>query len=216
LLDSVVDLCFPLAGGRPAGDTGYLFFAGVSAALGRHLPERVLVSRLSFAGSGPVGIGRVRFRLPATEIGSLVELAGKTVLVGKQELVFGVPQVWPLRPTDRLASHLVIIKPPGDRERPWFEGPDEFLTLAARSLERRGIAGTLRVPERQWGPHAGKPLRRVLTIKQVRIAGFAVEVSGLSPDGSLRLQAEGMGGRLHYGCGFFTPVVATRRTRFAP
>jgi CRISPR-associated protein Cas6 len=216
VLDSVVDLRFPLFGGRPVGDISYPFFASVSACLGRHLPPHVLIGPLVFARTGPVGSGVVLFRLPAAEVGLLVGLAGKSISVGQQELIVGVPEVRPLKPADQLRSRLIVFKPSGERSRPWLDDPGEFLGLASGSLERKGIAAGVQVPARRWGPHAGRPTRRVVTIKGVRVPGFALEVSGLTPEDSVRLQAEGLGGRLHFGCGFFVPVVKERRTRLAP
>ena len=37
------------------------------------------------------------------------------------------------------------------------------------------------------------------------IAGFSVVLHGLTPEGSLRVQAEGMGGDRGLGCGIFVP-----------
>jgi CRISPR-associated protein Cas6 len=188
----------------------------VSATLGVHLSPHVLISRLGFQRGGRVGTGLVTFRLPATEIGPLVGLAGKTVTLGQQELIVGVPQVWPLKPSRHLRAHLVVFKPPGERSRAWLDEPEEFLALASRSLERKGVKAALKIPERAWGRHAGQPTRRVVTVKGVRVPGFALELADLAPEDSLRIQAEGLGGRLHFGCGFFVPVIPDRRTRLAP
>ena len=47
-----------------------------------------------------------------------------------------------------------------------------------------------------------------MRVKGQVIVGFAVQVKGLSAADSLKLQADGLGGRRRLGCGFFLPVRA--------
>lgn len=58
------------------------------------------------------------------------------------------------------------------------------------------------------GPHAGKPHRRLLRIKDRRMVGYAVQVTGLTAEESIKLQEHGLGGRQKMGCGFFVPMQA--------
>jgi CRISPR-associated protein Cas6 len=48
--------------------------------------------------------------------------------------------------------------------------------------------------------------RRQTVVAEAReIAGFSVVLHGLAPEGSLRMQSEGMGGDRVLGCGIFVP-----------
>ncbi|MFN5763400.1 MAG: type I-MYXAN CRISPR-associated protein Cas6/Cmx6, partial [Pseudanabaena sp.] len=42
--------------------------------------------------------------------------------------------------------------------------------------------------------------------KHKHIVGYGVVVEGLSDEDSIKLQSIGMGGRKHFGCGWFYPV----------
>jgi CRISPR-associated protein Cas6 len=45
----------------------------------------------------------------------------------------------------------------------------------------------------------------VVRVTNRRIVGFALRVTALNVDESLRLQAQGLGGRRRMGCGVFVP-----------
>ncbi|MFN4280239.1 type I-MYXAN CRISPR-associated protein Cas6/Cmx6, partial [Thermosynechococcus sp.] len=53
-------------------------------------------------------------------------------------------------------------------------------------------------------PKALKP--EFVWVKQKKILGYQVLVKGLTPEESLRLQCYGLGGRQHFGCGWFYPA----------
>ena len=46
----------------------------------------------------------------------------------------------------------------------------------------------------------------MVRVKGQKIVGYALVVSGLDADESVRLQERGLGGRTHMGCGFFLPA----------
>jgi CRISPR-associated protein Cas6 len=46
----------------------------------------------------------------------------------------------------------------------------------------------------------------VIRISKQKIIGYAMVVSELTADESIRLQEVGLGGRTRMGCGFFLPV----------
>ncbi|MGL4879586.1 MAG: type I-MYXAN CRISPR-associated protein Cas6/Cmx6, partial [Waterburya sp.] len=46
---------------------------------------------------------------------------------------------------------------------------------------------------------------RSLQIKKKNVMGFGVVVEGLNPEDSIKLQCYGLGGRKHFGCGWFYP-----------
>ncbi len=52
----------------------------------------------------------------------------------------------------------------------------------------------------------GDLARRSLQIKGKKVVGYSVVVENLSAEDSLKLQWHGLGGRQHFGCGWFYPV----------
>src|SRR5207249_485529 len=97
-----------------------------------------------------------------------------------------------------LESRLVTFKHGGE--------PEPFLATARAKLAELGVAGEPAVRVFESGPRAGEPRRRVVRVKGRAIVGFAVVVSGLTADESIRLQEHGLGGRTRLGCGFFLPM----------
>jgi CRISPR-associated protein Cas6 len=94
----------------------------------------------------------------------------------------------PLRPSPTLASRLVTIKGYLDANtfRPGLERQIDGLGLHRKAEITVGA-------------------RRVLRIKGMTIVGFAVVLCGLTDDDSLKIQANGLGGRRRFGCGVFVP-----------
>jgi CRISPR-associated protein Cas6 len=45
--------------------------------------------------------------------------------------------------------------------------------------------------------------RKTLRIKDAAVVGYGVSFADLSPDASLTLQRQGLGGRQRLGCGYF-------------
>src|SRR5262249_25433300 len=91
--------------------------------------------------------------------------------------------------------------------------PEVFLATASARLRDMGLSPVAEIPTIQrviavaGKPNrAGEPRRMVLRIKGRRIIGYALRVSALSAEESIRLQEEGLGGRRRLGAGFFLPV----------
>ncbi|APB34493.1 hypothetical protein GlitD10_2164 [Gloeomargarita lithophora Alchichica-D10] len=80
--------------------------------------------------------------------------------------------------------------------------PQHFLKSCQTGLERLEIKGKAFIPSDPDGDLA----RRTLQIKDKKVLGFSVIVEGLSNEDSLKLQWHGLGGRQHFGCGWFYPV----------
>lgn len=144
------------------------------------------------------------FRLSHERLPDLMVLAGKRLRVADEFVRLGVPQVMPLRVASGLWSRLVTIK--------GFLDPDSFLQAAQRQLVEMGIQGTASLLstaeatsfEGGTGSRSSF-IRRTLRIRDKEIVGFSVNVGGLSPEGSIRLQECGLGGRQRMGCGVFVP-----------
>jgi CRISPR-associated protein Cas6 len=151
-----------------------------------------------------IGRSRLTLRLPSDRITTILPLAGKRLKLGLDHLRVGVPEVRALRPAARLQSRLVVIK--------GFLDPQPFLEAAQRQLRDLGIqASPTLVPRRDIRSVEGRAsqkersvfVRRTLRIRDKEIVGYAVEVSGLTSEESVRLQECGLGGRRRFGCGLF-------------
>jgi CRISPR-associated protein Cas6 len=84
--------------------------------------------------------------------------------------------------------------------------PAGFLEAVRRELHKRGFGAEPGIPLVREGPRAGEPLRRVLRIKDKRVIGFPLQITGLTAEESINLQENGLGGRRKMGCGFFVAL----------
>ncbi|HZT80067.1 MAG TPA: type I-MYXAN CRISPR-associated protein Cas6/Cmx6 [Gemmataceae bacterium] len=213
----MIDLSFPVRGETLPTDHAYALYG----ALARAVPAlhggglRLLLASIpgEYVGGGQLRLvaprSRLRLRLPAEAISAALPLAGKALNVAGHTVRLGVPQVLPLVPAAALVARLVTMKR-SDRREPSgtkrYMDPAAFLGAARRQLEALGIRGEPAIPLISQGPHAGKPRRRVLRIKERRVVGYALQVTGLTAAESIRLQEHGLGGRTRMGCGFFVPL----------
>jgi CRISPR-associated protein Cas6 len=82
------------------------------------------------------------------------------------------------------------------------ELPRFFLESCQKGLDRLEIKGqSTFIPSNDDGSLA----RRTLQVKDKKIIGYSVVVEGLNEADSLKLQWHGLGGRQHFGCGWFYP-----------
>lgn len=200
----VIDLLFPTLGGDVPSEHAYPLYAALSQAVPAfHDP----VADIRFAPltgvSGERGRlrltdrSRLRVRLPADAIPKVLPLAGKTLDVAGASVRLGPPSVFPLTPATALVSRLTTFKHGEDAET--------FLATAKVKLAELDIKGEPAIPRIEGGPRAGEARRRVLRVKGTSIVGYALLVTGLTADESIRLQERGLGGRTRMGCGFFLP-----------
>jgi CRISPR-associated protein Cas6 len=207
----MIDLSFPVLGTSLPTDHGYELYAALSRVLpALHeggLPCRIAPVRGIYAGDGLLQLNRrysrLRFRLALEAIPQVLSLAGKGLEVGGHRLRLGVPQVSALIPAPALAARLVTINVAHLERAP---EATEFLDAARRRLDALGIGGKAGIPMVETGPRAGTPHRRILRIRQRKVVGFALRVTGLAAEESIALQENGVGGRGKMGCGFFLPV----------
>jgi CRISPR-associated protein Cas6 len=83
------------------------------------------------------------------------------------------------------------------------ELPYYFLESCRKGLEKLDIDGKAAfIPSDLDGNLA----RRTLQVKDKKVIGYSVAIEGLSAEDSLKLQWHGLGGRQHFGCGWFYPV----------
>jgi CRISPR-associated protein Cas6 len=211
--ETVIDLLFSIRGSAIPADHGYALFSALCRVLPwLHDEEAIGVHTISgqLVGNRQLRLtdrSYLTLRLPASRLSEALPLAGQRLDVEGGTIAVGVPKVRALRPAATLASRLVVIK--------GFTEPVDFLDAARRQL--REIDSGAEVSfiarraehslERATVREAGTPLRRTLRIRDKEIVGFALAVQRLSAEGSLELQSVGLGGRRHFGCGIFLPVL---------
>jgi CRISPR-associated endonuclease/helicase Cas3 len=84
--------------------------------------------------------------------------------------------------------------------------PEQFLNAVRWRLSKHDFSGQPSLLPVRAGPRAGQPCRRILRIKGRKLIGYSLQITGLTVEDSLRLQAESPFGRRRMGCGFFVPV----------
>jgi CRISPR-associated protein Cas6 len=197
----VIDLSFMLVGRTIPLDHGYGVFsalcrivpalhgnpqAGVHPIRGQQTAPRILTL---------TDKSRLRVRIPSEQIAPFIAIAGQSLELDGHRVQVGIPSVEALVPSPVLASRLVTFKNALD--------PVQFMADVRRELDKLQIAGTPQLVPATRPDFAGKPLRRVLRIKDRRIVGFSVRIFDLTAEESIRLQAAGLGGRRRMGCGVF-------------
>ena len=202
-----VDLAFRLQGAGPIpADHGYALYAAVS----RLIPE---VHRENGLAVHPIcgrQVGERRLmlmpwstlsmRVPDSEIGVLLKLAGKSLRLDGTTLRVGVPDVRALVPSTVVRSRLVVIKVAHAGAADLTVAT--FSTAARRQMDELGINSEAIL-------NVGK--RRTLRLKQREIVGYELLVEGLTAVESIALQEVGLGGKRHMGCGVFVPVLSPNR-----
>ena len=193
-----VDLAFRLMGSTVPVDHGYALYA----ALSRVLPDIHKITSVGvhpirgiYSGKGNLQLSdrsRLALRLPDEDIRLYLKLAGKVFEVDGHQLSLGVPEVRALSPVAQLRARLVTIK--------GFLEEDEFLDAVRRQLMDLKVAGK---------PMLGQ--RRTFRVREKQVVGFGVTAEGLTPEASVRLQENGLGGRRKMGCGVFVPYEESSR-----
>jgi CRISPR-associated protein Cas6 len=208
--DQFVDVRFHVQGDRIPVDHGYALFSALAhAGMDVHGNERAGIHPISgrMLGDRTMALtaqSRLTIRLPASLIGQVLLLAGKTLDLDGHKIVVGVPGTRALVLADRLFSRLVVIK--------GFTEPGPFLDAVRRQLAKIGARGepalisTAEAAKANEGLERGTHspwLRRTIRIRDKNIVGFALRVTGLDPESSIALQERGVGGRRRFGCGVF-------------
>ncbi len=196
-----IDLAFDLRGTTIPLDYGYALFSALCRVVPQlHGDRRVGVHPIRGMRLAPrlltlVPQSKLRLRLPAEEIGSYLAIAGSGLELDGSSLRVGIPRMEPLTPSPLLTSRLVTIGR-------LFE-PSAFAASLRDQMSSLGVAGELAFLPSPDPAHAGEPSRRVIRIKEKRIVGFAVSVSGLTAEESILVQENGLGSRRRMGCGMF-------------
>jgi CRISPR-associated protein Cas6 len=172
----------------------------------KSLPREVLISSISGNPNGNKVINlnqrfsSLTIRCPTEQVRAWYSLLQNQVLDVRGHLIRLVqPRLGLIQPSHSLKARLVIFKLESIDHA---EVPKYFLESCQKSLERLEISAQVYIDSNDHGDLA----RRSLQIKHKHIVGYGVVVEGLSDEDSITLQSLGIGGRKHFGCGWFYPV----------
>jgi CRISPR-associated protein Cas6 len=199
----VIDLSFVLVGKTIPLDHGYSLFSAICRIVPALHGDRTLgVHPIRGRQTGPGalaldGHSRLRIRLPSERITPYIALAGKELDVEGHHVRVGIPSVQALVPAATVAARLVTFR--------HALTPSELEEDVRRELARLEITATPEFVLSTKPAFSGQPIRRVLRVKNKRVIGFALRITGLTAEGSIRLQETGIGGRRRMGCGVFVP-----------
>lgn len=211
----IIDIRFPIVDYRPVPiDHAYPLLSALSriAPIIHEHPKIGIHLIRGIAGEdGTIEAGSssptITIRAPAESLPQLLPLAGERISVANIPIRLGTPHVHALTPHQGLFSRIVSIK--------GYMEPDSF----QEGVNRQLVALSL---NQQPVVMIGR--RRVLRIRDRTIVGFAVHLTELNGEDSIRVQAEGLGGRRHFGCGVFvaanpnfsTPIRPTEESTDVP
>lgn len=202
----VIDLSFVLVGNTIPLDHGFSLFSAICRIVpALHGDRRLGVHPIHGRQAGPGVLAlddrsRLRVRLPSEDIAPYIALAGKELDLDGHLLRVGIPSVQSLVPAANLAARLVTFR--------HALTPSDLEEDVRRELTRLEVAGTPEFVPSTKPAFSGQPIRRVLRVKDKKVVGYALRVSGLTAEESIRLQEEGLGGRRRMGCGVFVPTTS--------
>lgn len=208
-----LEIQFMLRGKTLPADHGYALYSAVKKllqeigdeSLPNDLPSEV---RLCSIPGIPDRAGmiylnrssRFRLRCPSEQMQTWYRLLQNQVFDIRGHLIRLVqPRITLPEVSDVLASRMVTFKLDAIDH---VDVPRYFLESCQKGLARLEIKGKAFIPSDADGDLA----RRSLQIKDKKIVGYSVVVEELSEKDSLKLQWHGLGGRQHFGCGWFYPV----------
>ncbi len=216
----IIDLSLAIKGTTIPLDYGYALFGALSRIVPQiHGDRRIGIHPIRGVRREPkrltlVPQSRLRLRMPSEEISTYLGLIGTGIDLGGSRLMIGFPQVHrgpegrgrteeavrvePLRPSVDVTSRLVTLGQ--------IQEPAEFEESLRRQLVGLGVAAEPSFLSSTDPRGRGGPERRVLRIKDRKIVGFPIRISGLTAEESLIVQSEGLGSRRRMGCGVFVPV----------
>lgn len=213
-MTNFLEIQFQLRGKTLPADHGYALYSAVkqrvqnaeeSLALAGNIPADVRLCSISGIPdrNGMIYLNRgsrMRLRCPADQVQLWYRLMQNQVLDIRGHLIRLVqPRLTLPQPSDTLRARLVTFKLEAI-DHP--EVPYYFLESCKKGLERLEITAQASIDSTAEGDLA----RRTLQVKDKKILGYGVVVEGLNAEDSLKLQWHGLGGRQHFGCGWFYPT----------
>jgi len=216
----IVELSFRLRGTPLPYDHGYPMYRAVAGIVPWVAePAQIDLAIVPIQGRSHGGflhltsVSRLAFRVNADDVERLRPLSDQTLVVGAATLRVGRPTEYRLRPVPGLASPFVVAE-----QYRYSDEVLEWLKEESLALDIRAVP-TLRLRRDRRGAGPAGPGRRSFDCPYERhhrliadraVVGWEVQVFGLAPAESLRLQERGVGPGRRYGCGVFMPVEGER------
>jgi CRISPR-associated protein Cas6 len=206
---NIINLSFPVKGTWLSADHNYKLHGALCKEIPTlHTLENFAVNTIAGMPDkqGKIQLlkgSRLLLRLPVEAIAQVYPLVGKSLMIGGYSIQLGNPELQTLQPVDVLSARLVTIK--------GYTEPETFLDAAQRQLDALEIQANLGIPANDKGEPKRLTLRINKPERSYTIVGFSLVVSDLSPEDSIKLQIQGLGGKRRIGCGVFNPVVNVYR-----
>lgn len=208
-----LEIQFSLRGKTLPADHGYALYSAIKkllreaedTSLPEDLPSEVRLCSIPGIPDrdGMIYLNRnsrFRLRCPSEQMQLWYRFLQNQVLDIRGHLVrFVQPRITLPEANDVLTSRMVTFKLEAIDH---LDVPRYFLESCQKGLDRIGVKGQAFIPSDVDGDLA----RRSLQVKDKQIVGYSVVVEGLSQEDSLTLQWYGLGGRQHFGCGWFYPL----------
>ncbi len=210
-----LEIQYKLQGKTLPADHGYALYSAIKKIvldseedrdllIDKSLPPEILISSISGVPDrdGTIylnKISRLRLRCPNDDVRVWYRLLQNRLLDIQGHLIRLIqPQLTLPEVSETLRSRLVTFKLKDWDDR---EAPAHFLTSCQRALDRLEIQAQPFIDSDRSGDLA----KRSLCIHGKHVMGYGVVIEGLNPDDSIKLQCLGLGGRKHFGCGWFYP-----------
>ncbi|MCW6038673.1 type I-MYXAN CRISPR-associated protein Cas6/Cmx6 [Spirulina subsalsa FACHB-351] len=213
-----LEVQFSLRGQTLPADHGYALYSALKKYLQsldseqqkeflieRNLPPDLLIC--SIAGipnqNGIIYLNqnaRFRLRCPAENAAQWYRILQNQVLDIRGHLIrFIQPRLTLPQASEILKARLVTFRLDNWNSN---EAPVYFLESCQKRLAKLDINAQVYIDSNDQGNLA----QRAIKIHGKNVLGYGVTVEGLNPEDSLKLQGMGLGGRKHFGCGWFYPV----------
>lgn len=211
-----LEIQYKLVGKTLPADRGYALYSATKKLvldrqdsygellIDRSLPPEILISSIPGVPDrdGTIYLdrhSRFRLRCPSDSVQLWYRLLQEQVLDIQGHLIRLVqPQLTLPEPSESLKSRLVTFKL---KEWNQSEAPTQFLISCQRALDKLEIEAKPFIDS----DYRGDLAKRSLYIHGKHVMGYGVVIEGLKPEDSIKLQCLGMGGRKHFGCGWFYP-----------
>jgi len=211
----VVELSFPVRGTPLPVDNGYLVYRAVARAVpwvGE--PAQMELAVVPVQGNPHRGFldltptSRLAFRLNADDAPMLLPLADQCLVLDGMTLILGKPTTSDLRPAPSLMSMFVVAERcrHSDEVQEWLETQSRALDIrSVPTLRRKRNREQVNPTESDRDSYACPYVRRYRHVGDNAVVGWEVQVRGLAPGESVRLQEHGIGPGRRYSCGVFVP-----------
>ncbi|MFN4270393.1 type I-MYXAN CRISPR-associated protein Cas6/Cmx6 [Thermosynechococcus sp.] len=203
-----LEIHYSLRGKTLPADHGYALYSAIKQQLQKlgyeNLPSDLRLSTIPGVPNheGVVYLNqasRFRIRCLSDQVQTWYRFFQNQVLDIQGHLIRLVqPRITLPKPSRTLAARLVTFKLEAIDH---LEMPHYFLESCQKRLNHLGIQGRPFIPSDPNGDLA----RRTIQVKGKKVVGYRVIVEDLTPEDSLKLQWHGLGGRQHFGCGWFYP-----------